>query len=831
MMRLRCEELEERIAPVAVVIAADSGFAFSDADGDVIQITYSGPEGSSVTVVDATNGDFDDGGSIASITSSGADWTSVLMVFINDDAGNGRFDVGSITAAGQDFGTIALGLGMTGEVFGEAVLLEDATVDVGGALGMFATSGDFNCFEGNAINTGEDIGLIYIGGALTLPNDGTALFTAGAGGSGNIAFIDVEEIYYSDGTTPYGPWTFTGSQSLGDDAGADNLGGMTVTVSSGGGEFMTVPVVGGGAVMSYLSITDANANVTITSTGTGYDIAHLIFEGGGSHQVTISGKGPVDVLSASVTGDLASFTNATPGGDLGILDVSGGIGAVTIGKTGNFGTIGGGVGNSVPKFEHVSFEGQSLAHFGGVGSITAGAIVGLDIEADSFGPIKASRISGTSILAHGGIGAITVGAGGILDSQIVAAGSGDDGGLAGLSVKGVIDSSTISTVASGPNPSGGAMGPVTAAAIYDSEIYGFDGIVSLTVKGVVRDSSIKSYFWHEGWGEYLGGSIGPVTVGGLQHRSEITALAGLGKVKIGAGGMTDGSSIFSPMTNDGVADVAIAGSMSDSDIDLGGSVSAIKITGSMVGSWDNTGPDDISSCTITAGSIAQMTVGGPVFGSVIETQGSLAKISVGGDVIDADIVGVGGLGAVSVKGAISDSAVVAWDPDWQPGDPQASITSISAAEIAHSQILASRDIGKITSKGLISDSTIMAVTPDVYMGGPTSGGSIGPIKAAGFMDTDVAAYNNMAAITLGEFGVAGKSSIMTYEGDFAGLKTSGFVFGNIDVAGNLTGSITTAGNDAWRYTDHACYFTDDNGTLTGGALNVMGSIGATVKVS
>jgi hypothetical protein len=75
---------------------------------------------------------------------------------------------------------------------------------------------------------------------------------------------------------------------------------------------------------------------------------------------------------------------------------------------------------------------------------------------------------------------------------------------------------------------------------------------------------------------------------------------------------------------------------------------------------------------------------------------------------------------------------------------------------------------------------------------------------------------------------------MTYDGDFAGLKTSGLIFGDIDVAGNLTGSIITAGADAWQYTGHphaTCYFTDGNGTLTGGVLNVMGSIGATVKIS
>ena len=91
-------------------------------------------------------------------------------------------------------------------------------------------------------------------------------------------------------------------------------------------------------------------------------------------------------------------------------------------------------------------------------------------------------------------------------------------------------------------------------------------------------------------------------------------------------------------------------------------------------------------------------------------------------------------------------------------------------------------------------------------------------------------YSDIAALGLSDEGISSDSTVEALTGDLGSITTKGLIFGEITVGGDLTGSISSAGTDAVDLgTDVDYYFCDANGNITGGTLDVTGTIGGTVS--
>lgn len=804
----RLEELEERIAPAYQLDAGAAPLEFVDADGDTVTVEYTGPAGSYVTITDATGDDFTgDSVTLGTITFTGSDLTSILRI-VEWGGGDGQFDLEGISAPGQDVGFIALGESPEISPAGAIHAQPGFEINIGASLGGVFWSGEFDSRGGaNTIQAGGNIGSVYIG-SLILDADGVANVIAGPGGSGNIGFFYSDYTRNSDGSGFELLESYGSPITIQDDAGNGTTGSLIFAIAGHSEDtylaIEAIPVVGGGSCISYMFCGVYNTHLAVASKGTGGDIAYMEISSGFDEMfgnplsagVFITGKGPVDILEAHADDNLGSFVNKTPGGDLGYLGSDGSIGFVTLDKAAAIGAAWSGPASLTP--ETVLVAEMSSVWWGGISAgdfilrINAGAIVDAEISAYILDSIKVSQIVDSNIWAGDGIGllsagtiegsniivdpgvivTVSVGQGGIHDSYIAAS-----AGVLTVASKGAITESYIHAFVTyedepGTLYGGGPVGVVTAASIQGGEIASLTAIGKVAVKGAIDGTFIYTNFM-----DGSGGPIGLVSAGGILHDATITALTGIDSIKIGAGGMADGVLIES---YGDINSVSVLGSVADSDIHAYGTVASVKI---------------------------------------------------GGSTNNMAIEGLAGVGSVAVKGSIVTSTIATWASDWQIGGDTAGIAKVTAGEISDSLIQAAGNIGSVTARGLITSSSINSVTEDGFgVGDPAGGGTIGAVTARGLVDSGLNAFAGITSVSLGANGIDSGSSVAIYDGNLGGLKTAGLIYGEISVAGGLTGSILSAGPnallDAGTY-----YFLDKGGVQTGGTLTVGGSLSTRSIVS
>ena len=155
------------------------------------------------------------------------------------------------------------------------------------------------------------------------------------------------------------------------------------------------------------------------------------------------------------------------------------------------------------------------------------------------------------------------------------------------------------------------------------------------------------------------------------------------------------------------------------------------------------------------------------------------------------------------------------------------IGRLTAAEIVDSHLEVQESFGTITVAGNIIDTTIYALAWDSWgWGSLVGGGGINLLQARGLVESHVSTYDHIVVARFGGGGVDGASGIdiVGSSGNLYLLTTSGLVYGDIYVAGDV-GSIITAGLNAVPGTDPVDFmFVDRAGVLTGGTLEVDGSI-------
>ncbi len=661
--KLRMEELEERIAPT--VIAAGESLTWDDANDDSVTVEYNGPDGSQVDILNTLAGDIDDGDDIGTITFTGASLESELIITADGAGGNDIVIEGGISAPGaQDVGTISIGIEDGGAEAGEAALGTGFSLDVGGALGTVFLNGDFDCDTMNqSITAGGDIGALVFLGNLHL-EAGTGLLdvaAGGAGGAGNISFVYLADApYIGSGTgTLMNPEMFTTtSGAIADDAGDGTIGTINLKLSgpSPAAGYWAVPVVGGGNVLAHVAVSSPDAKLTIATSGVGGDVASVAFQAD-AVGLYVTGAADTDVLEVMGDGDIGTVSDRTVGGDIGIVDSTGDVGTIQTGKLGNLGGIYTGAGNSMPAFDCYDFVDDGTVVDGAIAKINVGSINEGDIEAASIGTITAKHINWTHIsvtndissvkadgvydsciFASGALGKISVGAQGVVDSMIQGF-----GGIDSVSVKGLIVDSTISSqyLDGGGNQIGGAIGSIKADAIFYSRIAAVGSIDKIAVKGAFMDSNIDTRWFDSSLSQWVGGGIGAVSIGGI-YNLDVDCYANIGTLKVGAGGMRQGSSWYIN-GNVGVGSVQVSGDIVDSEIDLNGTLGTLKVSGNMM-----------EDAYIGADVINSVNISGSIAGALIEAN-SAGKISVKGDIY-GDYNSIGSP-AIYVGGDVTSIAV------------------------------------------------------------------------------------------------------------------------------------------------------------------------------
>ena len=811
---LGLEELEERIAPT--VVAAGETLPFTDALGQSITVAYDGPDGSSVSVLDMTGGDIENGDDIGYIYFTGADLSSSLFVFgaQPDDT----VVVGHLISAGgsQDVGLMAVGFNPDGDPGGVASLGENFAVDVGGTIGIFGANGNFDCdLAGQSVNAGGNIGLIAVND-LTLDSAiGRAQFVAGgAGGGGDISFITCENLFGSTGGAAVAPLAIPARGAMiADDAGAGASGFVNLKLSGGApaGTYLAIPVVGGGSVLSDVHVLSAGTALSVTALAAGGDVSFVDFDHS-TPGVVITGAADTDVLNVSGAGVIAQVTNKTFGGDIGAVTSLEDIGLIRTGARGVLGMISTGPGNSQPAAAGLEYFGLSTYAFGYIDAIKAGGIAYTTVDAAA-------------------IGTVTLGGTGVLGSDVIG-----QYGILSISSKGAIDNSGIfAVVDSGGTPSGGSIGSLAAPYLTDSTVMALGFIGKLTITKYMSYSSVSTYI-DDGLGGHVGGPILAVSAGGLGAEASIVSNETILSARIGAGGM-DGSQLLS---YGDIVSVQVGGDVSAGTIQADGLISSMGVRGDIArGSMVQAGSigsanlgGALSKSAIQADSAGTIRIGGGIHGdsALVSVSGDVTSLIVNGGIFGTanDSVTVGGAaGLVSVRGTVYDAnpvfgsvATLKVSKSMVDSDVLAS-TAIGTVAVGggmyNSFIESAGDIGLVAAKGILTRGAIEA------------GGSIGAVSAAMSLENDITAAVDLGPVRFTSGDVDFYSEI-TAGGDFAGMKVAGVIAGEITVAGNLTGSILSAGTNAVPY-GGVYYFADSNGQLTGGVLSVGGAISPGVVIS
>jgi len=683
---LSLERLESRVLlSVLTGTGVDSPVSttISDADGDSLLLTFAGPTGATVEVLDTTGSGTFSGAAeddIGSIEFTGTDANSYFIIEDSNvgvggdtiDIAGGPSPEGVFTDAGEDMGLIAFGLEADGTVVGVTSFGAGVGVDIGGALGAFATSGDLDFDTGATfVDAGGDIGLIVCDEMVL--SGGTASISAGPGGSGNVSLLMADSILTATGGAPLAPRVATpGSPvTVADDAGAGTTGSLTFVVASPGGtaSIWSVPVTGGGSVVTEVTMA---STVVVRGRGTSGDVTFVDATTAGSNLLIAPAGIARDIDVGWVEAEevsLGRIVNNSPGGDIFAVSADGAIRAVVTGPKGNIGALFTGDGNSTYLFPQFPDSGASGVSAGGdIGVIRTGSIVNALIE------------------TPGSVNIISTGRGGLLESEVMVGGdlnilrgryvfesdvevagagtlvwfgSGGVnetelnylGGLGRAVVLGEFDDSYLSSVDTDPvSPVGGGIGSFFARGVTESDLEALGGFGTVRVVDQITDSYINTSFWDPaaggGEGAYVGGGIDRLIFGGMID----SGVDVYGDVRLfRSGTMTD-----------------------DAYLDVGGSLAVGVVASDLLDSWIDV-DGDLTGLLFVNGDVindsSEIDIGGSSNRIIIN--GSLAVgdgIDIGGDSRVLIVRGGGTEGSDIYIGGSSTFLLVGWMADYSEID-------------------------------------------------------------------------------------------------------------------------------------------------------------------
>lgn len=835
---IRIEELEDRIAPT--VVAPGDTLTWLDSSGDEITVHYSGPAGSQVDVTDLTDGSIGAGDDIGWLTVTGGDYSSLLVV--ESDGGDIVIQNGvRSTTAGASLGTVALGVNLSGTNAGTVELGAGAQILSQGNIGSVIMHGniDFDV-AGQSIDAAGNIGLVEVRGNMTLDTTDGADIDAGTDGNGDVSFILVTGDVTQNGQA-LATSDISGSISVADDAGTGATGQVQIALSGAGvaGTVLAIPVIGGGSVVSQVTVTGA-ASVIMTGVGAGGDVT-LLSSADAIGSVQIGGAADTDILFIDANG-LGSVANRSVGGDIVGVVSGAAIGGITTGRPGVLGAAFSGAGNRTP----LVVAGPLMTAYGteaaaGIGQVTVGRVYNTTIEATSLagltasaggitdslvdisgavGPVASAFIDGSVIYGQDGILSIKVGPAGIANSTISSRGD-----IASITTTGSITDSVLTTAFDDAGTiSGGKLAILSAGSLLNSDVASYEGIDKIAVKGTVASSDIVTRFTDAGLGT-VGAGIGSFSAASVALASTITSGGDIASVSIGAGGLVGGSIIDS---SGSMPKISIKGDVADSSIiNASGSLGTVAIGGDLA----------YDSRVATLGSLTGLTVNGQLVGSDVITIGDAGKIAVKGGITGVGVsIGVhGNLGSFDVANGIYSAGAggtlievdgtlgrfnVAGGMDNVVLDAAGSVGSISAASrgVVYTSIFefgadvgamklnaTNTDIniaGNLGSLSFIGDSqsntlTVEGTTGAFSVGGSVSDGqdieffgNVGTFSVKGDINNSIIVLGQLAeTVTVGSFAVGGGmgSSTITAWGDVAkmsvkaGVVSSGWTMhGNVD---------------------------------------------------
>jgi len=336
---LQIEELEPRVSPV--VLAGGGTFSFTDPDGDVINLSFSGP--GTATVLGAAAGDPGTPGNpeIATVVFAGTTGTSNLIITdSNPGAGGGTVTGGTMTSgAGDSLGMLMM-LASGGNIFG-------TDIEIGQNINMVFMIG--NTITNPRIATtgggGGDAGFLYLAGAVSNPAGGeiiniddqcNMLFMSGAV-TNSAAAVSAVNIGGNLGTMfVFGNFTTAAAGGAFD----INVGGNSGTVMIIGNLVNSEMNVANNASMIYTTGQINNSDITI-----GDNLTMALFGDGMTNQSSLNVTGttmlayslsPMDNSSMNFTGNVQTafvfgnmITNVNgqtcfrANGDVGLLYISG----------------------------------------------------------------------------------------------------------------------------------------------------------------------------------------------------------------------------------------------------------------------------------------------------------------------------------------------------------------------------------------------------------------------------------------------------------------------------------------------------------------------------
>ncbi len=597
--RLLMEELEPRAAPV--VLAPGQLLQFTDADGDLLRVEFTGA--GSAQILDGSGSD-PNFSNIGSITFSGTNLTSSLIVQdMNPGIGGDTIQGGTIrTAAGEDVGLVALGVLPAG---GTAGLGAFGSVNVGGSLGALLISGDYDAdLGGQTIRVGRSLGLLSVRN-LTL---NSATHDAGiykTDAEGDVSFIQIAGTLYNWTNGPRRSSTLLlegQSTVIADDAG----GSITIIPRNGAISVLAVPMPGGGQVISAITSKFGTPDIAITTRGRGGDITEIESDIGGLGNIRISGAADTDVYRLRAIGNISSFSDTTAFGDVYDVSAGGTMGAFTLSASGRLG-----VSSIIPPL--------SAPH----------GLRAADLRSLNVGEIRNALVS-----TGAGIGSISV-RGAVTDTAIVCAGTAGVMSFMGplLNSEIRVESSAVSLSLRGP--------------VLDSRISVGGSLAKLALNTGMSGSTLE-----------IAGTLKSGTVkGSLTANADVTVL-GPGSSLAISGSIHEGARL-----NVGHARVKISGDVNGAITVASGFTGGITLSGSLVtaGSIVVPGPMQASSLLSIkrdlAGTIeVDGDLGGRLsVGGAVATNGYLA---VNGNITQAGGVSVKrGLAGIIVADAFAPSGV------------------------------------------------------------------------------------------------------------------------------------------------------------------------------
>lgn len=671
---LSLERLESRLM-LSVVSGAGvenpQTLDFTDASGDSLRVTFAGPVGSQVEILDPTGGSDISGDDIGSIVFTGTNALSTFSIEdTNPGTGGDSIEIvggpspqGVLTAGSEDMGAVVLGVQQDGTQAGLVSFAVGTGVEVGGSLGAFATSGSLEFDDGQMfVNAGGDIGAVFTLGNIVLDGTtGVADIRAGATGGGDIGFIFFDEVFDGTGGSPVDEQSFTpGSPvTINDDAGTGTSGRLRFI---GSGSVVAVPVVGDGSVVG---LVDLDGNSTIVGLGTGGDVSELESEAA-NNRLRVVGSPDIDLGLVGAEGGvwLQNVSNFSRGGDILSVTAPDGAGTIQTGPGGNIGSVFTGATNSTPLFPQVLQVGGVFVE-GSAERIRTGTLSSAQVMIES----NLLELN----LGRGGIYRSDVWIGGNLDRAFTSYTQESDLWVGGLGrtlmvngqgahrtdftyVGGVdtviirgganqVDFSTVDT--SGSSPVGGGVGRFIADELRSVEMDVLDGFGSFIVNGAVVNTGVSTRFFDSGLGQDVGGGIGTLRTGYVVD-SFFDAFADIDFVRTG----TQVNTEFE--VGGDVRSVTLAGDMVGAEFDVAGNVLGVfNVLGDLLDSGSGINVEGGAGAIFIAGSLADsdgVFVGGNAERIVVRGGGTDSDVEVGGNARFISVNFLDDFSAVEVDG-------------------------------------------------------------------------------------------------------------------------------------------------------------------------------------